>query len=60
MCVISIQNFGLGLGGEIDALGVAATLDVEHTAVPPRVLVVTNLQLNASGKRRVPSKQLFT
>lgn len=35
-------NIGLLLGGEANALGVAATLDVEDTTVGPAVLVITN------------------
>ena len=36
------KDIGLLLGGEVDALGVASTLDVEHTGVGPDVLVVSN------------------
>ncbi len=36
------ENIGLLLGRETDALGVAAALDVEDTAVGPAVLIVTN------------------
>lgn len=35
-------NIGLLLGGKTDALGVAATLDVEDTTVRPAVLVITD------------------
>lgn len=38
----STVNIGLLLGRETDGLGVAATLDVEDTAVGPAVLVVTD------------------
>lgn len=37
-------DLGLLLGGEIDALGIAATLNVEHTGVRPDVLVVPDEQ----------------
>lgn len=37
-----VEDLGLLLGGEVDALGVAAALDVEDTSVGPDVLVVTN------------------
>ena len=37
-----VENIGLLLGGETNALGVAATLDVEDTRVAPAVLVVTD------------------
>lgn len=37
-----VENIGLLLGGEANALGVAATLDVEDTTVGPAVLVVTD------------------
>ena len=46
-----VENIGLLLGGETNALGVAATLDVEDTGVGPAVLVVTNqLALGVSGQ----------
>ena len=35
-------DIGLLLGGEANALGVAATLDVEDTVVTPAVLIITN------------------
>lgn len=37
-----VENIGLLLGGETNALGVATALDVEDTSVGPAVLVVTN------------------
>ena len=37
-----VENIGLLLGRETDALGVAAALDVEDTGVGPAVLVVTD------------------
>ena len=37
-----VEDIGLLLGGEANALGVAATLDVEDTTVRPAVLVVTD------------------
>ena len=37
-----VENIGLLLAGETNALGVAATLDVEDTSVGPAVLVVTD------------------
>lgn len=37
-----VVDIGLLLGGETDALGVAATLDVEDTTVGPAVLVITD------------------
>lgn len=46
-----VENIGLLLGGEANALGVAATLDVEDTGVGPAVLVVTDqLALGVSGQ----------
>jgi hypothetical protein len=46
-----VENIGLLLGGETNALGVAATLNVEDTGVSPAVLVVTNqLALGVSGQ----------
>ena len=38
----SVENIRLLLGREANALGVAATLDVEHATVAPAVLVVTD------------------
>lgn len=38
----SVEDFGLLLGREVDAFGVAATLDVEDASVGPDVLVVTD------------------
>jgi hypothetical protein len=37
-----VENVGLLLGGETNALGVATALDVEDTSVTPAVLVVTD------------------
>lgn len=37
-----VENIGLLLGGETNALGVAATLNVEDTGVGPAVLIVTD------------------
>lgn len=37
-----VENIGLLLGGETNALGVAATLNVEDTSVRPAVLVITD------------------
>ena len=37
-----VENIGLLLGGETNALGVATALDVEDTSVGPAVLVVTD------------------
>ena len=37
-----VVNVGFVLGREVDALGVAAALDVEHTVGRPAVLVVAN------------------
>lgn len=46
-----VENIGLLLGGETNALGVAATLNVEDTSVGPAVLIVTNqLALGVSGQ----------
>lgn len=46
-----VENIGLLLGGETNALGVATTLNVEDTGVSPAVLVVTDqLALSISGQ----------
>lgn len=46
-----VENIGLLLGGETNALGIAATLNVEDTSVGPAVLIVTNqLALGVSGQ----------
>lgn len=46
-----VENIGLLLSGETNALGVAATLNVEDTGVGPAVLIVTNqLALGVSGQ----------
>lgn len=37
---------------ESDGLGVAAALDVEHTAVAPAVLIVTNERAGRVGRQR--------
>ena len=37
-----IVNLGLLLGGKVNALGVASTLDVKNTVVRPDVLIITN------------------
>jgi hypothetical protein len=47
-------DLGLLLGGEVDALGVAATFDVENTSVGPNVLVVADeLAIGVSGEGAV-------
>lgn len=38
----SVENIGLLLSGETNALSVATTLDVEDTSVGPAVLIITN------------------
>ena len=35
-------NLGLGLSGQLDALGVAAALEVEHPVWPPAMLIVAD------------------
>ena len=46
------EDLRLGLGREVDDLGVAAVLDVEHTIVGPAVLVVTDeLALGVGAER---------
>jgi hypothetical protein len=46
-----VENIGLLLGGETNALGVAATLNVEDTLVGPAVLIVTDqLALGVGGQ----------
>jgi ACT domain-containing protein len=47
----SVENIGLLLSGQTNALGVAATLNVEDTTVSPAVLVVTDQStLGVSGE----------
>jgi len=38
----SVEDFGLLFGGEVDALGIAASFDVEDTSIRPDMLVVAN------------------
>lgn len=46
-----VENIGLLLLGETEALGVAATLDVEDTSVGPAVLVITDQEsVGVSGE----------
>jgi len=45
-------DFRLGLGGQPDALGVAAALEVEHAVRPPAVLVVANQRAVGIGRER--------
>lgn len=40
---LSVQDLGFGGAAEVDAFGVAAAFDVKHSAIPPCVLVITNL-----------------
>ena len=49
------EDLGLGLGGEVDRLRVAATLEVEDAVVAPSVLVVSDQPpLGIGGERRLP------
>lgn len=45
-------DLGFFLCGEVNAFGVAATLDVEYTAVRPHVLVVANELASRIGRKR--------
>ena len=47
----SVVDIGLALLVEVDNLGVAATLEVEHTIVIPSVLVVTDEQTLRVGRK---------
>lgn len=51
-------DLGLLLGGEVDALGVATTLDVEDTLVGPDVLVVTDELTSGIGRQGPDNKVL--
>ena len=46
-----VVDLGLLCGGEVDALGVTATLDVEDTSVGPDVLVITDEQTPRVGTK---------
>ena len=47
----SVVDIGLTLLVEVDNLGIAATLEVEHTIVVPSVLVVTDEQTLRVGRK---------
>lgn len=47
----SPENIGLLLSGEVDALGIATTLDVEDTGIGPDVLVVANKESVGVGRK---------
>lgn len=47
-----VENVGLLLSGQTNALGVAATLDVEDTLVGPAVLVITDQSTLGVGRQR--------
>lgn len=46
-----VENIGLLLGGEANALGVAAALNVEDTSVAPAVLVITDQGTLGVGRK---------
>ena len=47
-------DFGLRLPRQLDRLGVAAALEIEHAALPPSVLVVANEgAVRVGGERRL-------
>ena len=45
-------NLRLGLGGQLDALGVAAALKVEHPVWPPAMLIVADEHAVRIGRER--------
>lgn len=46
-----VEDLGLLLGRKVDALGVAATLNVEHSRIRPDVLIITNKQSVRVGRQ---------